>query len=89
MEFEIIKDTFRPSNIRNGITNSISFLNRIKEQIRLFSSWKKFYFQRQFHNTNVVNYSDIRKYVKNNFTNQGEAAFLPPTKDRWVSVAII
>lgn len=62
MELEIVKHLFRPSNLRNSITNGICFLDSFKKQSRLFSSRKKFDFQRQFHNTNVVQFSDIRKY---------------------------
>ena len=49
MEFEIIKDFFRPSHIRNRITNSISFLHRLEKQVSLFISRQKFYFQCEFH----------------------------------------
>ena len=53
MEFKIVKDTFSPSDIRNGITNNVGFLHRFKKQVSLFISRKKFYFQREFHNTNI------------------------------------
>lgn len=59
MDFEIIKNFFRPSNIRNCITNGIGFLNSFKKQFNLFSSWKKFDFQSQFHYTNIQRFSDI------------------------------
>ena len=49
MEFKIIEDTFFPSHIRNGITNSVGFLHRFKKQVSLFIGRQKFYFQRQLH----------------------------------------
>src|SRR5690606_5483299 len=72
MEFEIIKDTFRPSDFRNRIADGIGFPKRFKKQERLVSSWKKFDLKRQFHNTNEAIFSDIRKL----FINKGIGAFL-------------
>ena len=61
MEFEIIKDTFRPSDIRNSVADRIGFTNSFEKQFSLFSSRKKFDFQRQFHISNIQIFSDIRK----------------------------
>lgn len=76
MEFKIIKDTFRPSHIRNSITNGICFPNSFKEQIRLFSSWKKLDFQRQFHNTNIQNIFLYQKIILNSFKFKGVSVSL-------------
>src|SRR5690348_7023751 len=86
VEFKIIEDAFRPSNVRNSITNGICFLYGVKEQIHLFVSRKKFDFQRQFHNTNITNSSDIRRY----YLTKGITAFLPSAlRDQWVSAVLI
>lgn len=87
MEFEIVKDAFRPSYFRNSIANGICFLDSFKKQISLFSGWKKFDFQRQFHNTNEAKSSDIRKYITiiiNKRRNLGQ--FLPLPKGEGVSL---
>lgn len=65
MEFEVIKDTFRPSNFGNSIANSICFPDSFKEQIRLFISRQKFYFQREFHNANILNIFTHQKIITN------------------------
>jgi hypothetical protein len=81
MEFEIVKYLFRPSNFRNRITYSVCFPNSFKKQISLFSSWKKFDFQSQFHTPNIQIFSDIRKYTRiiiNKRRNLGQ--FLPLPK---------
>lgn len=49
MQFKVIENTFFPSHIRYGITNSISFLHRFEKQVSLFISRQKFYFQCQLH----------------------------------------
>lgn len=86
MELKIVKYTFRPSNFRNSITNSICSLDSLKEQIRLFFIRKKFDFQRQFHNTKLVQFSDIRKY----FLTKGVTASPPSAlRDQWVSAVFI
>ena len=63
------------------------FPNSFKKQISLFSSWKKFDFQSQFHTTNIQIFSDIRKYTRiiiNKRRNLGQ--FLPLPKGEWVSL---
>ena len=63
MEFEIVKDAFRPSDIRNSVADRIGFTNSFEKQFSLFSSWKKFDFQRQFHIVKIQLFSDMRKYL--------------------------
>lgn len=63
MEFEIVKDTFRPRDIRNSVADRIGFTNSFEKQFSLFSSRKKFDFQRQFHIPNIQLFSDIKKYI--------------------------
>ena len=63
MEFEIVKDAFRPSDIRNSVADRIGFTNSFEKQFSLFSSRKKFDFQRQFHTPNIQVFSDMRKYL--------------------------
>ena len=87
MEFEIVKDTFRPSDIRNSVADRISFPNGFEKQVSLFSSRKKFDFQRQFHIANIQLFSNMRKYIRiiiNKRRNMGQ--FLPLPQGDWVSL---
>lgn len=87
MEFEIVKDTFSPSDIRNSVADRISFPNGFEKQFSLFSSWKKFDFQRQFHTPNIQVFSDMRKYlieIINKRRNLGQ--FLPLPEGEGVSL---
>lgn len=86
MEFKIVKYTFRPSNFGNSVADIVCFPNSIKKQFSLFSGWKKFDFQRQFHNTNIVRSSDIRRY----YLTKRVTAFLPSAlRDQWFSAVLI
>ena len=87
MEFEIVKDTFRPSDIRNSVADRIGFTNSFEKQFSLFSSRKKFDFQRQFHIPNIQVFSDIKKYIIiiiNKRRNLGQ--FLPLSEGEGVSL---
>jgi predicted protein tyrosine phosphatase len=55
----------------------------------LVTSWNKFYFQCQFHVTNIQNIPDIFKYLKNNIINikkRKVVQFLPQFKYLWLSL---
>lgn len=65
MKFKLIKNFILPSDFRDKVTSRISFLDRFKKSLILVASWKKFYFQCQFHVANIQNISDIFKYLKN------------------------
>ena len=78
MEFEIVKDAFRPSDIRNSVADRIGFTNSFEKQICLFSSWKKLDFQRQFHSTKIQLFSDIRKYIRIIINQKKESGAIPP-----------
>ena len=84
MELEIIKDTFRPSDIRNSVADRIGFTNSFEKQFSLFSSRKKFDFQRQFHNANIQNNFLYLKIIINKRRNLGQ--FLPLPKGEGVSL---
>ena len=85
MEFKIIENLLFPSHIRNGITNSISFLHRFEKQVNLFVSRQKLYFQRQFHGTNILNNFTYQKIITNNLIM--ERQFLPSSlRHQWVSL---
>lgn len=89
MEFEIIENLFLPSHIRNGITNSISFLHRIEKQVNLFFSRQKFYFQRQLHAANIRNIFLYQKIIINFVKQFNYGAAIPPIHakgDEWVSL---
>lgn len=87
MELEIVKHLFRPSNLRNSITDSICFPNSFKKQSSLFNCWKKFDFQGQFHNSKMLNISDMRKYINLIINQKGNLGqFLPLPKGEGVSL---
>lgn len=65
MKFKLIKNSILPCDFRNKVTSRISLLDRFKKSLILVASWNKFYFQCQFHVTNIQNISDIFKYLKN------------------------
>lgn len=91
MEFKIIENILLPSNVRNGIANSISLLHCVEKQVSLFISRQKFYFQCEFHNANIQLFSYIRKYslILSNNLKALRVAYLPPSKERWVSRSIL
>ena len=65
MQFKIIENTLLPRHIRNGITNSISFLHRIEKQVSLFTGGQKFDFQSEFHTIiNTYKYTKSFLYQK-------------------------
>ncbi len=91
MKPEIIENLLLPRHIRNSITNNISFFHRVEKQVSLFIGRQKFYFQCQFHITNIQNSFDIFKYLKEiiilSLTKEGIVVqFLPEAKDFWVSL---
>lgn len=69
MKFKLIKNSILPCDFRNKITSCVSLLDRFKKSLILVASWNKFYFQYQFHVTNIQNIPDIFKYLKNNIIN--------------------
>lgn len=69
MKFKLIKNSILPCDFRNKVTSCVSLLDRFKKSLILVTSWKKFYFQCQFHATNIQNISDAFKYLKNNIIN--------------------
>ena len=90
MEFEIVKDAFRPSDIRNSVADRIGFTNSFEKQFSLFSGRKKFDFQRQFHIVKIQLFSDIRKYLTKNINKRRNLGqFLPLPKGEGVSLLTI
>ena len=62
MKFKLIKNSILPCDFRNKVTSRVSLLDRFKKSLILVTSWKKFYFQRQFHTANILKelaYSNI------------------------------
>lgn len=64
MKFKLIKNFILPSDFRDKVTSRISFLDRFKKSLILVASWDKFYFQCQFHVTNIMNNIHYFKYLK-------------------------
>src|SRR5690606_2574172 len=54
MQFDFIENLFLPCHIRNGTTDSISYLHGLKEQCGLLIGRQKLDFQSQFHNTKFI-----------------------------------
>ncbi|MDN5292549.1 MAG: hypothetical protein PWQ06_2788 [Anaerophaga sp.] len=89
MEFKIIENLLLPRHIRNGIANSISFLHRIEKQVSLFIGRQKFYFQCEFHDTNIQIIFLYRKIITNFVKQFNYGAAIPPIgsrADQWVSL---
>lgn len=61
MNFELVKNFILPRYFRNSITNGVRLFHCRKEQIRLFVGRQKFYFQRQFHNSNILQIIELCK----------------------------
>lgn len=53
MYIELSKNLILPHHIGDAVTSSIRFLDGIKKQPALSFAWKEFYFQCQFHASNV------------------------------------
>lgn len=88
VQFKIIENLLLPSNVRNGITNSVGFLHRIEKQVSLFIGRQKFYFQCEFHDTNIQIIFLYRKIITNFVKQFNYGAAIPPIgsrADQWVS----
>ena len=94
MQFKIIENLLFPSYVRHRITNSISFPHRIENQVSLFISRQKFYFQCKFHSIiNTYKYTKsflYQKIILNLITLKAlRVAYLPSTlRDEWVSRSV-
>ncbi len=89
MQFKIIENTLLPSHIRNGIANSISFLNRVEKQVSLFIGRQKLYFQCQLHSTKIRNNFIYKKIITNFVKQFNYGAAIPSIgskADQWVSL---
>lgn len=86
MYIELSKNLILPHHIGYAVTRSIRLLDGIKKQPALSFAWKEFYFQCQFHASNVNHLFEKRQqYFSINFK-ASRAQFLPQTKDLWVSL---
>src|SRR5690606_11251508 len=89
MQFDFIENLFLPCHIRNDTASRISYPHGLKEQYGLLIGRQKLDFQSHFHNTKFEKLTSDYMLKKEKLLTKEITAFLPSTKDEWVSAVCL
>src|SRR5690606_10092415 len=89
VQFDFIENLFLPCHISNGIAGRIGHFHGLKEQCSLILCGQELDFQCQFHDTKFKRVRAGKMLKKEKLLTKGMTAFLPSTKDEWVSAVYL